>query len=308
MVAVKRKYKVSDAFLVEYAKDMRNLFNDDLADFNDFDADFNTDLADDWLENILAAQIFLRDRSVVAYQKGCTYRVEKAMKRCRKYYQEVKFFVLKTFPDDISIQNEFGLSTYDEIRKSQTKLLEFMRDVYNVAGKYAAKLAAKNFDAASIADINILADALEQANLDQNISIKGRLAITSNRIAAYNKVWATVTLVSRASKIIYADDAVKYNQYILPAGNESEGVLKLKGKVTDAAPGRPIKNAQVSIDGLKIKVKTDSKGQYGIGNIKPGSYKLACFANKYHTLTLDKITVVNDRTTVQNFTLTLDTS
>ncbi len=123
------------------------------------------------------------------------------MKRCRKYYQEVKFFVLKTFPDDISIQNEFGLSTYDEIRK-QTKSSVYARCL-NVAGKYAAKLAAKNFDAASIADINILADALEQANLDQNISIKGRLAITSNRIAAYNKVWATVPWFGN----FYADDA-----------------------------------------------------------------------------------------------------
>ncbi len=300
---MRRKYAIADVYLLEYAKTMRHIFVGDLALFTAFDADFNAGFAANWQADINAAQDEVSDRSVVKSQAVLSSNVEKAMKNCRIFYHEVKFFVLKTFPDDVSVHQAFGFDDYLKARKSQTKLIEFMQDVHTTALKYEVQLAANNFDALKIANIKDLADALIEANQNQNEYIKGRPAITAKRIAAYNKVWATITLVSRASKIIFSQNPPKFNQYLLPASNENGKLFALKGRITNVETKKPITGAQVSIESLDIAVKTDSNGRFGMSKIAPGSYKLSCSAPNYIAVTLSNIAIFEDHTTKQNFKL-----
>ncbi|HRI27048.1 MAG TPA: carboxypeptidase-like regulatory domain-containing protein [Chitinophagales bacterium] len=299
----KRKFNVPDAYVVEYAKDMRNLFTADIADFAALDPDFDAAFNAEWLVKINAAEAQLTDEIIVDVQTQYTNLVIAAMKNCQNYYQEVKFFVRKAFGDNQAIQNEFGADNYNNIRGNQPQLIEFMRDLYSVANKYAAQLDVVNFGAAKIARIKDLADALDTANQEQNNYVKGRPTLTAERIGIYNRLWDTLSLVSSAAKIIYRDNIAKYNQYLLPGSEENQEILSLLGKVTDAANGNPIVEAQITITGLGITALTDTNGKYGIGNLPAGSYELTCSAIGYNTVTLNSVPIVEDRSTRQDFTL-----
>lgn len=212
----KRKYSFSDAALVEHAKDVLNLFVDDMADFANFDPDFNATFATLWQDRITSTEDQLTNRILMNVQKQYTDAVLTAMENCRRYYKDVKYYVKKAFEHQPSIWNEFGLGSYAKARSSQPLLIEFMRDLYNVANKYAAQLNNVNFDAAKIEHINHLANLLDQANREQNSYISGKQTITANRIATYNNLWAILVQVAEAAQIVYADNKVKYKQYILP--------------------------------------------------------------------------------------------
>ena len=300
----KRKYKIGDAYMKEFAKDMRNLFSDDLAIFTAFYAAFNAAFLTDWSAKIDLADVEDTDETVVDVLGQYTAEVETAMKKCRLYYNEVKFFVIRVFPDKIDTQNEFGFDNYDGARKSQPKMIEFMRGLHNAAVKYTAELTAEDFGIARINIIKDLADQLDQANQAQNKFKDGRPVLTTARVTLYNEIWDIVTLVARAAKVIFAENPPKFNQYLLPASDESDEFLALKGKVTDAATEQPIVGAQLRIDSLSISVTTDSEGKYGMGAILvPGSYELTCNATGYVPVTLNNIPIIKDKTAVQKFTL-----
>ena len=212
----KRKYSFSDAVLVEHAKDILNLFVVDMADFADFDPDFNPTFATLWQDRINSAEDQLTNRILMNVQKQYTKDVLTAMENCRLYYKDVKYFAEKAFQHQPSIRNEFGFGTYAKVRSSQPLLIEFMRDLYNVANKYAVQLHNVNFDAAKIEHINHLANLLDQANREQNAYISGKQTITANRITVYNNLWAILVLVAEAAQTVYAHNKVKYKQYVLP--------------------------------------------------------------------------------------------
>lgn len=306
MDQIARKFNISYDNCLQYAKDMRNLFVADVADFTAFDAGLDTAFSDDWLDDIEAAEAILSDEALVDVQTGLTQTVETAMRKCRECFQEVKYFALRAFPskEEATKLNELGFDNYDNVRASQTLMLQFMRDLFITATKYATQLDAVNFDAAKLANINSLANALDSANQIQNNFIKSRPVATSERITAYNKIWDSVTLVARAAKIIYRNNPVKYNQFLLPATHESDAALSLKGKVINTATSEPVENAAISVLGLDITVHTDSNGRYGIGLIEEGSYDLTSYAAGFETVNITNVPVNEGITTVQNFNLT----
>ena len=305
MATTKRKFNVSYGNALEYSKDMRNLFLDDSDDFVAFDADFDEDFTDEWLAEMQAAEVILTDETVVDAQTGLTLAVESAMKKCRNCFQDLKYYALKAFDNDEERWklNELGLDNYDDDRNSQTQLLQFMRNVFNIATKYSAELIDVNYSAPQIAEINTLANALDTANQAQNKFIAERPGLTSKRIKAYNKFWDRVTLVARAAKRIYKDDPEQFNKYLLPATHEPDEVLSLRGKVINIADGEPIYQAEITLVGTDITVKTDSNGKYGIAGLTPGSYELHCSASGFTSVTLTNIPILEDVLAVQNFTL-----
>ena len=305
METVKRKFNVSYGYALEYAKDMQLLFVHDLADFTAFDGDLDADFAEDWLADITAAGAIVSDESVLNEQITFTASVNRAMKNCRNYYQEVKYFAHKAFPEpeDAAKLYELGFENYGKARASQTLMLQFMNDLFVSANKYAVELAAVGFDAAKIAQIDTLKTALETANINQNNFINNRPVMTTGRVSAYNKVWDSVTLVARAAKIVYRLNPEKYNQYLLPGSDEVDEALSLKGKVADTATGKPIANAQVTIVELDITAATDNNGKFAMGNIEPGNYVLTCTATGYTTVTITGIAIIEGMVTKQSFTL-----
>ncbi|MCB9191087.1 MAG: carboxypeptidase regulatory-like domain-containing protein [Flavobacteriales bacterium] len=296
MEPLKRKFNVSDLYMLEFSKTMRTHFIDEQAQFAAFDADFTSPFENDWLSAIDAAEAILPDEVIKDQLQQLTADVEQAMEKCRTKFQVSKYFIDKAFGNSVAIRNEFGYNDYDRNRQGQLTLLQFMQTFFKTATKYAAELAAVGFDAAAVAEIDLLAKTLNDANIAQEKFKGTRQLTTEERIQQHNKVWDITVRVSRAGKIIFMNDPAKYQLFLLPASSESGEDISISGTVT-AQGGGVIEGATVSIASLSIDTETDSNGNYVFGNLNAGTYTLDVSADGYAPATVENVEVTSGQTT-----------
>ncbi|MCB9187472.1 MAG: carboxypeptidase regulatory-like domain-containing protein [Flavobacteriales bacterium] len=296
MESIKRKYNVSDLYMLEFSKTMRTHFMDEQAAFSGFDADFTSPFETDWLSKIEAAEAILPDEAIKDQLNQLTADVELAMEQCRRKFQVSKYFIDKAFEKSAAIRNEFGYNDYTRNRLGQLTLLQFMQTFFKTATKYAAELAAVGFDAAAVSEIELLAKGLNDANIAQEKFKGTRQLITEDRIAQHNKVWNVTLKVSRAGKIIFFDDPAKYQLFLLPASNESGDDISISGTVS-AQGGAAIEGALVSIASLSIETETDSNGNYVFGNLDEGSYTVSFSADGFAPAEFGNVQVADGQTT-----------
>ncbi len=307
MDTTKRVYNIADAYMIEFAKDIRQSFITDQADFAAFDPlTFDGTFADTWQVTIDMAQAQDTDESVGDQLRQLTQAVENAMKACQRKFQMSKYFIENAFPDQPAVWDEFGFNNYGAARAKQAALLEFMRILFLKATKYTAQLGAVGYDAAAIADIQTLANTLNDANIAQNAYKRDRGVLTQERINVNNAVWKLVQKVARLGKLIYTEDPARYNRYLLPTTDERRELLYLTGRISDAATDEPITQAEATIVELDISTESDSNGLYGFGALPTGTYTLRVGKDGFVTVTVPDISVVSGETTEQDVGLVAD--
>ncbi|HOZ91256.1 MAG TPA: carboxypeptidase-like regulatory domain-containing protein [Bacteroidia bacterium] len=298
-----RKYDISDANMLTDANNKRAYFIEDQADFTAFDPDFANPYETDWETKIEAAETYIDDETVVDQMVGKTEYLHTTMKECRDYYQNAKHFIEKAFPNNVSVQGEFGFNDYEKARQTQPKMVLFMYKFHAVAVQYSAELIAKNYTQAMIDGIELLADKLKAANIQQDTFIGNRGVKTQTRSELHNAVWDVVTYVCKTGKLIYKNNYAKYNRYLLPSSEEPDEELMLKGFVTDSLTNLKLDTVTVAIQGLGINTQTDSLGKYGFGLLPPGTYTLEVSKPGYTTQIIPGIVVAENNTTTQDITL-----
>jgi outer membrane receptor protein involved in Fe transport len=93
--------------------------------------------------------------------------------------------------------------------------------------------------------------------------------------------------------------------FLLMNVNLQAGITgKIVGKVTDKETGDELIMANVMVKGTNYGAATDTKGDYVIINVPPGTYQLMVSYIGYATVTVEKVLVSADRTTRQNIALT----
>lgn len=281
MEPIKRKYTVSDLFMMEHTKTMRSHFNDNLAAFTAFDPDFDTDFYNDWGTAITASEAQPTDEIVRDQLTQLTEAVEQAMTACRTKFQDSKYFIEKAFPKNTGVLNEFGYNNYEAQRRSQTGMTEFMKLFHTTALKYAAQLAAVNYPAAAIAEIDALRTVLDDANMAQETFDGQRPLITQTRIQTHNTLWDITVQVSTAAKAIFRNDPARFNMFLLPPSDETSERISITGLMTDMMTSQPIEGGTVSVSGMDISVTTDSNGRFNIGLLPDGPHDLAASAAGY---------------------------
>jgi hypothetical protein len=77
----------------------------------------------------------------------------------------------------------------------------------------------------------------------------------------------------------------------------------VKGIVTDAITGAPVKGVEVLVVGAELLASTDDEGQYTIAPVPPGLVKIQAQVIGYVPITTPYYTVLPDSTTMVNFKL-----
>jgi uncharacterized protein (UPF0210 family) len=130
------------------------------------------------------------------------------------------FYTQLAFPDDRAVLQLFGQPQYHGVRNNHLKLPVLLRSAFTQVSKpeYKTALLAKGMKEAEIALLDSLAEAIiAQGNVQQNAK-KARLLATNQRIAAMNVVWKKMALVCQCAKLVFQDDAAKYNLFLLSDG------------------------------------------------------------------------------------------
>jgi hypothetical protein len=245
----------------------------DSAEFIAFDADFGGTFAADWQDAIDACTAAPSDEVREDEQQIMTEEVKARMVDGRKAYRVNRYFVVKAFPGNISVQNLLALDDYVAQSRSQAGMSKLLVELNTHCNKPAYKpaLLAAGYTQLQIDELLTLAGALKVDNAHQNTFIRQTTQATEDRRALYAHMWSFAQKVNAASKVIYMDDIVKLNYYTFPASNESPEAFDLVGTVTDAGTGLPIEGASIKFPTLGLVVATDENGKYGATGLPTGN-------------------------------------
>lgn len=217
-----RSFNGSDSDMIQTSRVIHGLFIEDKPGFISFDSSFADPFAENWLQRIEAAALITNDTLTVAMQMELTKKVAEKMEECKVFYQQMKYFIEKAFPGKREIWTQFGYSSYDDARRGETKMIQFYGILGKTAAQYSAQLIAAGFTQVNIDKITTLHTELTNADYEQEISKKKRPAATQERILLLNECYEYLKKVSRAGKIIFANNYGKYNQYLLPDESSSK--------------------------------------------------------------------------------------
>ncbi len=280
-------YSITDPEMYQESKTRRNSFIVDKPAFVLFDPDFADPFSADWLTAIQAAEAMPSNETLDDQSIQLTEDVEKEMEKCRKKFQDSKYFIEKTFPDRPSRWDEFGYDNYEQARKVQLRMIQFMKTFYSTAMKFKVDLIANGYTQVRIDEIKTIGDGLDVKNQAQEDFMIALNDQTKSRYDANNKAWEIMVRVCTAGKRIFIDNYARYQHYLLPPGEENPQVLSISGTVTDSANGNPLEGVLVNIASLGIDATTDISGKYNFGGLPDGIYALEFSVASYVTKTVN---------------------
>lgn len=210
-----RNYKFTDGEMFEKANVIKTCFTADITDFSNFDKDLDQAYLDNLTATILNAEKVSQDNQIIDQLVQKTDLVEKLLDDCRIAAQGSKYFIEKAFPNNKSKWNEFGYNDYNEARRSQLKMIQYMNVLYKVTNSNKDALLAAGYDQTKIDELNTLANQLNVANTDQQVFMKERARLTNQRVELMNEVWIIIQNICKVGKIIYVDDYSRYQQYVI---------------------------------------------------------------------------------------------
>ena len=266
-----RDYNKSDDEMLEQAQTMHDLFVTDKADF----IAMYTPLADPFAANLQtdidSAQALPTSDEDIAELEVKSEDVDAQMELAKAQFQKMASYVKLLFPDSQARQGIFGLNKYVKVYQSQAKMYDLMQLAYRMANSadYKTDLIALGFTQLEINKLNTIAGDLYDANKTQE-DFKQTIKIrTEERVAAYNKVWASMVAVSNASKQVFIDDYAKIQEYLLYPEGES-GLGKPQNLIASYDPLNP---PNITLDWDAVLNATSYIVYYNIANIGAPSGK-----------------------------------
>lgn len=296
---------INDDDMLDEADTMIGLFNDDMTDFTNYDAELDSTFESAWQGKIDVARAKESDETVEDQISQLTDAVYDAWTKCKACFQDAKYFIEKAFPDNAGMQHEFGYNDYDRMTQNQGKVFPFMNQFHSVAEREHVKMIAAGFPQTKIDDIENKGKAFHEAQKKQEQAKKRRVPLTQERIIAMNDVWHQIQRVNRASKSVYRDNYAKLQIYMLPASGSNAPVADLAGtgNVSSSVDNTPIVGATVQFPNLGITATTDSNGNWGItAGVPAGSTPVVVTAPGMKVIT-DNFVIVDGETVTKNFVM-----
>ncbi len=266
---ITRDYFIDDAEMLGESRSMLHSFQNHQADFAAFDPTFDATFLADWDADIEAAYVPDPDFVIEGQLVENTENLDKEMDKCRKCFQDAKFFIEKAYPDNPQMWKVFGYAEYLAARTNPEKMLVFLLVLNEVAEQNATELAAANYTQTDIDTILVRKAALESVLISRTVYLRSRSLKTRERVLLLNKAWSYMPKVSSASKSIYSEISYSlYHMFLLPESKNADRGIDIKGRIKDAATGENLKGVQAEIATLNLKSTTNAWGFSGLGNSK----------------------------------------
>jgi hypothetical protein len=299
-----KNFNVPSGEMLQQSRAVRLIFEDDKTIFSAFDASFDDPFADDWLLSIEASEAYPSDEVREDEQRQQTLDVLEAMAEARKAYITSKYFIEKAFDKKPATRDSFGLDDYENARDNQSLMAAFLANLYakcnNTDNKTA--LLAEGMTQPQIDNINDTYKTFVNFNQEQNKTINTTAEATDARNNQYNGTYDFWQKVNKASKVVFYDNPIKLNQYLLPEGPQPDPDINFKGKVLDALNNTPLKNVVVKISELDIEVTTNYAGNFNFVSLPAGTYTVRFVLAGYVTQDVP-VTILANGVVVQNVSM-----
>lgn len=214
---VKRLFTKTDEEVLQQSDVLFDSFVANKSQFIERFPDLNDPFAGNWSAATAAARALPPDYASVAGQANETTVLETLMEQGRTLFQTVMLYTQLAFPNDTAVLRLFGQQQYDSARTSQLKLPVLLRTTYAQVSKpeYKSPLMAKGLKETEIAQLESLAQSIVNQDVVQQNAKKARSLTASQRITTMNAVWEKMATVCQCAKLVFQNDAAKYNLFLL---------------------------------------------------------------------------------------------
>jgi len=216
-----RLFNVTDSTILQHGKTVAVTLPQDVGDFITFDSTMNDSYPSTIDEAVNAVIALKTDMVVIDEMAEKTLAVNDALAACNKSFRTIKFFVLKAFPDNKAIQNQFGFNDIRKLRKDQSRMVMFMSDFIQIVAKHGDALIAEGCSVAVLDELPVMLQNLQNTNTAQEMFKKERGLITQGRIEKLNELYSLLKPISEVAQIIYADDVARLARYVMPLPKSS---------------------------------------------------------------------------------------
>ena len=199
----------SDLKLASFLEN-KNLFIERFPQFAD-------PFAGDWATVTATARSIPPDYVSVSNQSGETEALMNLMENGRNLYQTLILYTQLAFPGNVAMLRIMGHSQYDSARTNQLKLPVLLKTAYTQATLAENKqaLMAQGMKEAEIESLLTMAESIINQQIIQQKAKKGRTLDANKRITALNLVWSKMALVCQCAKLLFQNDAIHYNLFLL---------------------------------------------------------------------------------------------
>jgi len=176
--------------------------------------------ADDWGTATTVARNIVPDYASVASQSVETETLNAMVSQGANFYQSVLLYVRLAFPDNATVLRLFGQQKYVAARNSHVKLPGLLQTAYTQASKpeHKSALMAKGLKEEEIEMLQTMADDIVSQDKVQEKAMNDRTIDANNRITALNTVYEKMSVVCQCAKLVFQNDAVRYNLFLLSEG------------------------------------------------------------------------------------------
>lgn len=210
-----RLFSGQDAYAIQKAKNLRGLAANHLAELADFDAGIDATFMQQWQQAIADAEQVDDDETTIDMQTQLTAIVGQRHASCIAAVNDLRYYVGKSFDkrsEEVALFNFKGLA---RARGSVSRLAVYMKVLHRAATEHAATLTDKGMASAQIDALLTTADALLQADVDQEYHKHLRLMLTRRRVALLNAMWSYCTQVHMASRSVFRQSRAMLDTFSL---------------------------------------------------------------------------------------------
>lgn len=214
---VRRIYSKTDEEALQQSEVLQRSFQANKDKFVERFPDLADPFADEWAAATSQAREMAPDYEVVNQQANETQILANLMEQGRTLFQTLMLYVQLAYPSNKAVLRLFGQPRYDSSRNSQLKLPSLLRLAAKQASldEYKTALMAKGMKEEDISRLSSLADEITGQDVVQEDSMKNRSLATARRITAMNAIWEKMALVCQCAKLVFQNDAVRYNLFLL---------------------------------------------------------------------------------------------
>lgn len=216
-VEVKRLFTKTDEEVLRQSDALFAAFRENMDCFGSRFPDLNSAFAGEWEASATTARSIAPDYAAVADQSAETKKLEALMEQGRTVFQTTMLFVQLAYPNDPDTYRLFGQSKYVAVRANQLKFPVLLRTMFAQASKepYKTALMAKGLKEEEITVLETTAREITSQNAIQLNAKKARSLAAADRIRALNSIWEKMSMVCQCAKLVFKDDAPRYNLFLL---------------------------------------------------------------------------------------------
>ena len=176
--------------------------------------------AGDWATATAIARSIPPDYVSVSNQSGETEALMKLMENGRNLYQTLILYTQLAFPGNAAMLRIMGHAEYDSARTNQLKLPILLKTAYSQASLPDNKqaLLMQGMKESEIESLLSLTESIINQEIVQQKAKKERTLDANKRITALNLVWSKMSLVCQCAKLLFQNDALQYNLFLLNDG------------------------------------------------------------------------------------------